>query len=87
MARRRGRGRRDRVEAPAGRSVTLRVREYRGSKFLRSVTAVVTGTGTWQQVDVQSVPAAGGTSISLDVVVSLTASLRAHVDDVSLRTI
>jgi hypothetical protein len=73
------------VNAPAGRSVTLRIREYRGSKVVRSQTAVVAGTGGWQQVSVQSAPAAGGTSISLDVLVSLTSTMRAGVDDVSLR--
>ena len=73
------------VHAPAGRSVTLRVREYRGSKVLRVQTAVVTGTGRWQQVTVQSAPAAGGTSISLDVLASLTSTMRARIDDVCLR--
>ena len=73
------------VNAPAGRSVTLRIREYRGAKVVRSQTAVVTGTGSWQQVSVQSAPAAGGTSISLDVLVSLTSAMRARIDDVSLR--
>jgi hypothetical protein len=73
------------VHAPAGRSVTLRIREYRGSKVVRSQTSVVTGTGAWQQVSVQGAPAAGGTSISLDVLVSLTSTMRARIDDVSLR--
>jgi hypothetical protein len=73
------------VNAPGGRGVTLRIREYRVSKVVRSQTAVVTGTGGWQQVTVQSAPAAGGTSISLDVLVSLTSTMRAGVDDVSLR--
>lgn len=75
------------VDAPAGRSVTLRIREYRGSKVVRSQTSVVTGTGTWQQVSVQGAPAAGGTSISVDVLVSLTSTMRARIDDVSLRTL
>ena len=56
-------------------------------RWLRSQTAVVTGTGGWQQVTVQSAPAAGGTSISLDVQVSLTSTMRARIDDVSLRTL
>jgi hypothetical protein len=73
------------VSAPAGRTVTLRIREYRGSKVVRSQTTVVAGTGTWQQVGVQSAPAAGGTSISLDVLVSMTSTMRARIDDVSLR--
>ncbi len=75
------------VNAPAGRSVTLRIREYRGSKVVRSQTTVVAGTGGWQQVNVQSAPAAGGTSISLDVLVSMTSTMRARIDDVSLRRI
>jgi hypothetical protein len=73
------------VIAPAGRTVTLRIREYRGSKVVRAQTAVMTGTGSWQQLTVQSAPAAGGTSISLDVLVSLTSTMRARIDDVSLR--
>ncbi len=73
------------IKAPAGRSVTLRVREYRGSKVTQSRTTTVTGTGAWQQVAVNSAPAAGGTGISIDVLVSLPSSLRAQVDDVSLR--
>jgi hypothetical protein len=36
------------VDAPAGRSVTLRVREYRGSKVVRTKPSVVTGPGTCQ---------------------------------------
>ena len=48
-------------------------------------TAVVTGTGSLAAADRPSAPAAGSTSISLDVLVSLTSTLRAHVDDVCLR--
>ncbi|MDP1806170.1 MAG: carbohydrate binding domain-containing protein, partial [Acidimicrobiales bacterium] len=73
------------VHAPADRSVTLRIREYRGSKVVRFRTAVVTGTGAWQLVTVQSAPTAGGSSISLDVGVSLASTMRARIDDVSLR--
>jgi len=73
------------VQAPAGRSVTLRLREYRGSKLVRFRTAVVTGTGSWQLVTVTGPPADGGTSISLDVIVSLPTTLKARVDDLSLR--
>lgn len=75
------------VHAPAGRSVTLRLREYRGSKVLRTQTVAVTASGSWQQVSVQTPPAAGGTSISVDVLVSLTSTMRARIDDVSLRTL
>ncbi len=72
------------VEAPAGRSVTLRLREYRGSKVIAVRTTAVAGTGAWQQVSVQSARASGGTSMSVDVLVSLTTSQRARVDDVWL---
>ncbi len=75
------------VHAPAGRSVTLRIREYRGSKVVRFRTAVVTGAGEWQLVTVQSAPTAAGNSISLDVLVSLTSTMCARIDDVSLRKI
>jgi hypothetical protein len=75
------------VEAPAGRSVTLRLREYRGSKVIAVRTTVVAGTGAWQQVSVQSPPASGGTSMSVDVLVSLTTSQRARVDDVCLKVV
>jgi hypothetical protein len=61
------------------------VREYRGSGVIRSQTSTVTGTGAWQQVTVNSPPAAGGTSVSVDVLVTLASNLRAQVDDVSLR--
>ena len=74
------------VSAPVGRSITLRVREYRGSKVIASRSAVVTGNGDWQHVTVQSPPASGGTSVSVDVLISLTTTQRAMVDDVCLRT-
>ena len=73
------------VRAPAGRTVTVRVREFRGSKVVQARTSTVTATGAWQQVTVASSPAAGGTSISIDVLASLGTSDRAQVDDVSLR--
>ncbi len=73
------------VKAPAGRTITLRLREYRGSTVVKFRTVVVTATGAWQQVAVSLPPAAGGTSISVDVLVSLTTSLKAQVDDVTLR--
>jgi hypothetical protein len=73
------------VKVPAGRPVTLRLREYRGSTVIQVRTVVATGTGVWQQLTVAGPPAAGGTSISVDVLVSLTTTLRANVDDVTLR--
>ena len=75
------------VKAPVGRQVTLRVREYRGSTVVQARTAVVTGTGAWQGVCVGSAPAAGGTSISVDVIASLTSSQKAQIDDVSLKRV
>jgi len=73
------------VQVPGGRSVTLRVREFRGPTLVRSKTAIATGTGGWQQLAVTSAPADGGNSISVDVLVSLPTSLRARVDDLALR--
>ncbi len=73
------------VKAPVGRTVTLRIREYRGSTLVRFRTVVATGTGAWQQLTVAAAPADGGTSMSVDILVSLTTALKAHVDDVSLR--
>ena len=73
------------VRAPAGRSVTVRLREYRGSTLVRYKTKVATGTGAWQQLSVTSAPVDGSTAISIDVIVSLTTSLKALVDDIALR--
>lgn len=74
------------VMAPAGRSVTLRIREYRGTRVVQARIAVSTGTGAWQQLTVTSAPAAGGTSVSVDALVSLLpTNLRARLDDVALR--
>jgi hypothetical protein len=65
--------------------VTVRVREFRGSKVVQARTSTVMATGAWQQLSVAPSPAAGGTSISIDVLASLGTSDRAQVDDVSLR--
>ena len=73
------------VKAPAGRSVTVRLREYRSSKVVRVRTTTVTATGSWQQVSVTSAAADAGSSISVDILVSLSTTQRANVDDVSLR--
>ena len=75
------------VKAPAGRSVTLRIREYRGSTVAQARTAVVTGTGGWQSLTVRSTAVAGASSISVDVIASLTSTQTAQVDDVSLRRV
>ncbi|MGH9225459.1 MAG: carbohydrate binding domain-containing protein [Acidimicrobiales bacterium] len=73
------------VNVPVGRSVTVRLREYRVSAIVRYRTVVSTGTGTWQQLSVTSAPTDAGGSLSLDVIVSLTTSQKAYVDDLSLR--
>jgi hypothetical protein len=73
------------VKAPAGRAISVRVREYRGSRLVQARTAAATATGSWQQLHVTAPAAAGGSSISIDVLVSLPTNLRAQVDDVSLR--
>ncbi len=73
------------VKAPAGRPVTLRLRQYRGTTVVQAWTAVVTGTGGWQSLAVSSAAVGAGDSISVDVIASLTASQKAQVDDVSLK--
>jgi hypothetical protein len=73
------------VQAPPDRAVSLRVRELRGTRVLQARTTLSTGTGAWQQLAVTSDPVAGGTSVSVDVVVSLPTTVRARVDDVALQ--
>jgi hypothetical protein len=73
------------VRVPAGRSVTLRLRELSGGSAVRTRTATLTGDGSWRQLVVTSAAASGGTSLSLQIVVSLTTSSKAQVDDLSLK--
>jgi hypothetical protein len=73
------------VRAPAGRTTRLRVREYRGGTLVRTSSVSATGDGTWRQLALATAPAAGGTSLSLDVLVSLVKGTTAQVDDVSLK--
>ncbi len=73
------------VRAPAGRTVTLRIRELSGASVVRSVVTTVTGSGGWRQLGVTSAAASGGTTLSVEVVVSLTRGSKAQVDDLSLR--
>ena len=73
------------VRVPAGRSVTFRLRELSGGSFVRSSVVTATGDGTWRQLTLTSSPASGGTSLSVEVVVSLAAGSNAYVDDVSLK--
>jgi hypothetical protein len=72
------------VRAPAGRRVKLRIRELSGSSVVRSKTATVTGNGGWRQLAVTSARTSGGTSLSVEVIVSLTTASKADVDDVAL---
>jgi hypothetical protein len=73
------------VRAPAGRSVTVRLRELRSGALVRSTVATLTADGGWKQLSVTSRATAGGTSLSLEVVVSLARGTHAQVDDVSLK--
>jgi hypothetical protein len=75
------------VRAPAGRTVTLRLRERSGSTVVRTSVATATGTGAWQQVVLTSAAASGGTSLSFEAVVSLVKGTTAQVDDVSLKRV
>jgi hypothetical protein len=68
------------VRAPAGRTITLRVRELGRT----SVVATITGDGSWRQLVVTTPPTAGS-ALGVEIVVSLARGSRAQVDDVSLR--
>jgi hypothetical protein len=72
------------VRVPAGRSVTLRLRELSGSTTVRTSTATATGDGTWRRLAATAAPTSGGTSLSLELVVSLARGSTAQVDDLSL---
>ena len=74
------------VRAPSGRTVRLRLRELgSGGSVVRTSTTTATGTGGWRQLAVTSAPASGGTSLSVEVVVSLAKGTTAQLDDVSLK--
>jgi hypothetical protein len=73
------------VRAPAGRAITLRLRERSGTTTVRTTAATATATGGWQQLALTSAPAAGATLLGLEVVVSLPKNGRAQVDDVSFQ--
>jgi hypothetical protein len=75
------------VRAPAGRTIRLRVREVRGSTVVRTNVVTATATGDWQQLAVTTAAAAGNTSLSVEVVVSLVKNATAHVDDLSLKRV
>jgi hypothetical protein len=61
------------------------VREYRGGTLVRTSSVTATGDGAWHQVVLSTAAAAGGTSLSLDVLVSLVRGTTAQVDDVSFK--
>jgi hypothetical protein len=61
------------------------VREYRGGTLVRTSSVTATGDGTWRQLVLTTAATAGGTSLSLDVLVSLVRGATAQVDDVSLK--
>jgi hypothetical protein len=73
------------VRAPAGRTVTLRLRERRGSTIVRTTVVSATGTGVWQELGLSSPGAAEATSLSVEVLASLVGGTTAQVDDVSLK--
>lgn len=73
------------VRAPAGRTVTLRLRERSGGSSIRTTVATVTATGNWQQLSVTAASVSGGTSLGVEVVVSLARNTTTQVDDVSVR--
>jgi hypothetical protein len=43
------------------------------------------GSGTWRQLVLTTAATSGGTSLSVDVLVSLAAGTTGYVDDVSLK--
>ena len=73
------------VRAPVGRTVRLRVRELAGSSVVRTNLVSATANGGWQQLVLSTAASAGGTSLSVEVVVSLAKGSTANVDDVSLK--
>jgi hypothetical protein len=73
------------VRAPSGRTTRLRVREYRGGTVVRTTSVTLVGSGTWRQLVLTTAATSGGTSLSVDVLVSLAAGTTAYVDDVSLK--
>ncbi len=73
------------VRVPTGGTITLRVREFRGPTVVQVRRTSTTGTAGWQQLTTTAAPASGGTSVSVDVFVSLAVGVRAQVDDVSLK--
>ena len=73
------------VQVPAGRTVTLRLRERSGSTTVRTTVTSLTGDGGWHRLTVATPPAVAGRSLGLEVVVSLVQGSHAQVDDLSLR--
>jgi hypothetical protein len=72
------------VRAPSGRKMKLRLREFNGASVIRSRTATMIGNGGWRQLVVTSAATSGGTSLSVEILVSLATTSKADVDDVTL---
>jgi len=51
----------------------------------RRTDATLAGDGTWKQLGLPTPAAAGGTTMSVEVLVSLASGTSAYVDDVSLQ--
>jgi hypothetical protein len=74
------------VLAPAGRLVTLRVRERNGSgAIVRSTVASATASGGWQQLALTATAKASGSTLGVEVLASLARGSKAQVDDLSLQ--
>ncbi len=74
------------VRAPAGRLVTLRIREFEGGSVVRTRVGTVTGNGGWRQLVLTSTATAEGTSLSVEILAALTRGSKAYIDDVSLES-
>ena len=73
------------VRAPSGRTVHVAPARAERRHGRPHELADGDGDGGWRQLAVTSAAASGGTSLSVEVVVSLTTSAKAQVDDVSLK--
>ena len=75
------------VQAPAGRTIRLRLRERSGGSLVRTTSSTLTADGGWQRLTLTSAATVGGTSLSVEVTVSLPKNGQAQVDDVSLKKV
>ena len=74
------------VRAPAGRTVTLRLRELSGATVVRSTCHAHRRRHLAAAHGARARAASGGTSLSVEIVASLVAGTKAQVDDVSLKS-